>query len=178
MNRHLRQVALVTALALLCCRAAQSQPAGNAAWDGWQMLEGKWVGEGTSELGRGSGYFSFEPDLLGKAWVRRNHSEYPGVNGQPASVHEDLMIVYIESANGRTRAFYTDTEGHSIHYSVTLSADRKTVTFLGDVQPGQATYRLTYVSLAPGRLSVVLEMAPPDAPGRFKRIVEGTVGRT
>jgi len=63
MNRHLRQVALVTALALLCCRAAQSQPAGNAAWDGWQMLEGKWVGEGTSELGRGSGYFSFEPGL-------------------------------------------------------------------------------------------------------------------
>ena len=52
------------------------------------------------------------------------------------------------------------------------------MTFLGDVQPGQATYRLTYGSLAPGRLSVVLEMAPPDAPGRVKRIVEGTVRKT
>jgi hypothetical protein len=177
MNRHLRQVALVTALALLCCRAAQSQPAGNAAWDGWQMLEGNGSARVRANSGAARATSPSSPICLEKAWVRRNHSEYPGVNGQPASVHEDLMIVYIESANGRTRAFYTDTEGHSIHYSVTLSADRKTVTFLGDVQPGQATYRLTYVSLAPDACRSSWKWRA-DAPGRFKRIVEGTVGRT
>lgn len=146
--------------------------------DALQFLQGKWVGEGTSELGQGAGYFTFEPDLGGKVWVRRNHSEYPATATRPKAIHEDLMIVYLDTATSQTRAFYIDTEGHTIPYAVGISADRKTVTLLGDAQPGQPRYRFTYVRLESGRMSVTLEMAAADHPDQFRKIVEGVVRKT
>ena len=154
-----------------------SQTVDPMAADTWAFMRGEWVGEGTSELGRGAGYFSFEPDLGGKVWVRRNHAEYPSQNGGPAAVHEDLMVVYFDPASKETRAFYTDTEGHTIPYAVTFAADRKTVTFVSAAQPKEPRYRLTYVLLEPGRMSVTLETAPPDTPDAFMKIVEGRVRR-
>ena len=123
-----------TAVLLLSCSLAWAKPASGAEWEALQFMQGKWVGEGTSELGQGSGYFSFEPDLLGKVWIRRNHSEYPGANNGPATVHEDIMIVYADSGGKATRAFYSDTEGHTIQYSVSVSEDGKTLTFLGELE--------------------------------------------
>ena len=176
MIRHLT-TAFIFAFLVRGGAGASAQPAGGTNWTDWSFLQGTWTGEGSSEAGQGAGYFSFEPDLLGKVWVRRNHAEYPGPKGQPPFVHEDLMIVYDDPASHQTRAFYSDTEGHTIQYSATFSSDRKTLTFLGDVQPAQPRYRLTYVSLAPGRMSVILEIAQPDHLDQFKKIVEGTVTR-
>ena len=137
--------------------------------DAFTFMQGKWVGEGTSEMGAGSGYFTFEPDLGGKVWVRRNHAEYP------SGVHDDLMIVYADEGSNTTRAFYTDTEGHVIPYVVSFSADQRTVTFVSEPQPKQPRYRLTYVRLESGRMTVTLEMAQPDRPDQFSKIVEGRV---
>ncbi|HZR22331.1 MAG TPA: hypothetical protein VFA59_02010 [Vicinamibacterales bacterium] len=158
---------LVTILALLL---------GVQSLDTLSFMQGKWIGEGTSEMGAGAGYFTFEPDLAGKIWVRRNHAEYPGQNGAKPAVHDDLMIVYLDGAS--TRAFYTDTEGHVIPYVVSMSADEQTVTFISEPQPKQPRYRLTYVRLEPGRMTVTLEMAQPDHPDQFSRIVEGRVRKT
>src|SRR5207302_1544466 len=109
-----------------------------------RSMPGKWVGEGTNETGaQGSGYFTFESDLQRKAWLRRNHSEYPSTTGRPAAVHEDLMIVYADA--GTVRAFYTDTENHTIPYRVSFSDDKKIVTFVSDRLAGQPRYRLAYV---------------------------------
>jgi len=162
--------AVVAILAAGSIRAQQSKP---ITLDALQFMQGKWVGEGTSESGQGTGCFSFESALGGKAWIRRNHSEYPGTNGQPAAVHEDLMIVYVDA--GAMRAFYTDTENHTISYRVSSSADQKSITFVSDVAAQQPRYRLTYVRLEPGHMTVGLESAPPDHPDQFKQIVTGRV---
>jgi hypothetical protein len=150
-----------------------AQPPAPMTLDALQFMQGKWVGEGTSEIGQGSGHFSFESTLDGKAWLRRNRAEYPAANGRPAAVHEDLMIVYVDE--GTVRAFYTDSENHTIRYRVSVAADKKTVTFVSDPPAGQPKYRLTYVRLDATRITVGLETAQADHPDDFKKIVEGRV---
>jgi hypothetical protein len=165
--------AICVAAFLVCPSLPQAQAPAPITLDALQFMQGKWVGEGTSEMGQGSGYFTFEADLGGKVWIRRNHSEYPQPNGKPPSVHEDLMIVYTDG--GSVQAFYTDTENHTIPYRVTTSDDKKTFTFLSDPLTGQPRYRLTYTRLDPGHMTVGLEMATPDHPDDFRKIVEGRV---
>ena len=165
------------AMLIVCGSFARAQSPAPLSLDAMQFMQGKWVGEGTNETGgQGSGYFTFESDLQGKAWLRRNHSEYPSTNGRPAAVHEDLMIVYADA--GTVRAFYTDTENHTIPYRVSFSDDNKTVTFVSDLLAGQPRYRLAYVRLDPAHMTVALEMAMPDHPDEFKKVVEGRVRKT
>ena len=165
-----RVVVLAVVLAGSGAVASQSEPASD--WDRLRFLEGKWVGEGSSELGKGSGSFTFEPDLRGKVLVRRNHSEYPATKDRPKYVHDDLMIVYSEPATHETRAFYCDTEGHIIHYGVSVSSEGRAVTLLSDRTDGGPRFRLGYVQIAPGHLSIKLEQAEADS---FHTIVEGRV---
>lgn len=138
-----------------------------------QFLEGKWVGEGSSEVGHGGGYASFEKDLQGKVLVRRNHAEYPATQDRPVYKHDDLMVIYVDPGSKGIRAFYTDNEGHVIHYTVSVSADGSTVTFLGDSEPPTPQYRLTYARLGENKMSILLEAAPPNEAGHFAKIVEG-----
>jgi hypothetical protein len=140
-----------------------------------KFLEGKWVGEGSSEVGKGGGYATFEQDLQGKVLVRRNHAEYPAGEGKPNYLHDDLMIIYAQASKG-VRAFYTDNEGHVIQYSVTVSADGNTATFLSDPDGGAPRYRLTYAKSAPDKMSIQLEMAK-SADTAFQKIVEGKMVR-
>jgi hypothetical protein len=148
-----------------------SQP----SWQSWQFLKGKWVGEGSAEVGHGAGYFTFEPDLQDKAWIRRNHSEYPATKDRLKYVHDDIMIVYFDPATHLTRAFYYDTEQHVINYTASLSADGNTLTFLSDQHEGAPRFRLTYIRSAPDQMSLTLETAPPTNPNEFRKIVEGRV---
>lgn len=153
--------------------AAQQNSAPN--WDAWKFLQGKWVGEGYNEKTLGSGYASFELDLQNKVWVRRNHAEYPGANGSPAQVHDDLMIIYFDRSTGEARAFYTDSEGHVIHYTASFSSDGKKLVFLGDRPGSGPQYRLTYDVVAPDRMTVELDMAQPAAPDTWTKIVAGKI---
>lgn len=164
-------------IALILCSAARAQQPSAPDWKALRFLEGKWVGEGSSEAGRGSGYFSFEPDLQNKVWVRKNHAEYPATKGRARLVHEDLMIVYFDQAAGHSRAFYCDSEGHIIQYTAALSSDGNTLTFLSDREEGVPRYRLTYVRGAPGHMSVTLEAAKLAQPDEFQKIVSGNVSR-
>jgi hypothetical protein len=126
----LLSVLLATALS-----AQSSDP-----WKPFEFLMGDWVGEGGGGPGQGSGGFSFSFDLNRNVLVRKNFSEYPAQNGQPASRHEDLMIVYLE--NKKPRAIYFDTEGHTIRYAVTSSAN----SLVFESEPGEPGphYRLSY----------------------------------
>ena len=93
--------------------------------------------------------------------------------GRPAAVHEDVMIVYADA--GAVRAFYTDTENHTIPYRVAFSDDKKTVTFVSDPVAAQPRYRLTYLRLDPAHMTIALEAATPDHPDEFKKVIEGRV---
>ena len=169
---HKTAVALIV---LISSAAVVAQHPSQPDWQPWAFLHGKWVGEGSAEVGQGSGYFTFEPDLQNKAWIRRNHSEYPATKDRPKYVHDDLMIVYFDPAAHLTRAFYCDTEQHVIHYTASFSADGKTLTFLSDPQEGAPRFRLTYTRTAPDQMSLTLETAQPSKPDEFKKIVEGKV---
>lgn len=167
-----RIVLIVLALAL--SQTASSQQRGSNI-DDLRFLVGKWVGEGTSDVGAGSGYFTFELSLKDKVLVRKNRAEYPATNERPAVLHEDLMIVYADSAAKQLRAFYTDTEGNVIRYTVALSGDGKKLVFLSDPSDPGPRYRLTYSVNQQDKMSLTFEIAPPNKPDEFKKFIEGEV---
>ena len=162
-------------LGLLCFSSAQAPE--SDPWADWKFLLGEWtVGQGGGVPGTAtSGSFSLRPELGGKILLRKNHSEYAVAAGKPPVVHDDLMVIYREA--GVTKAFYDDSEGHVIHYNVSISADKKQIIFLSDQVAAQPRYRLTYQNLGQDSVSVVFEIAPPNKPGQFSKYVEGTVHR-
>jgi hypothetical protein len=167
---------------LLFAVSAFSQPAfsqatSKNAWADWDFLIGHWPAvQGGGVPGQASsGSFSVLANLDGKILAQRSHSEYPAANGRPATIHDDLMIIYPEA--GATKATYFDNEGHVIHYDATLSADKKKVVFLSEKTANAPQFRLTYEDAGPAALKITFEIAPPDKPGQFSKYVEGTVHR-
>jgi hypothetical protein len=164
-------------IALLLPLAALAQKASPDPWADWKFLLGEWTaGESSGGPGQASkGSFTLAPDLGGQVLVRKNHAEYPPTNGRPAIVHDDLMIVYREA--GATKAFYDDSEGHTIRYNVTVSPDRKRIVFLSEKNEAAPQYRLTYEDVQPGTAKVIFEIAPPGKPEQFATYVAATVHR-
>jgi hypothetical protein len=121
-------------------------------WDAWKIVIGDWTGTGSGNPGEGGGGFSFKPDLQGSVLVRKSHSEYPASQGHPATVHDDLMVVYAEQ--GRALAVYFDNEGHVAHYTPSFSPDGRTLTLVSDLAPNTPTFRLTYVNTEPDVLRI------------------------
>jgi hypothetical protein len=136
-----------------------------------QFLVGDWVADGPAAAG--SGHFEFTPDVQGHVLVRRNHADVPAANGRPASVHDDLMVIYQE---GKPHAIYFDNEGHVIRYDVeTGTADM--ATFVSEAAPGAPRFRLSYKKLPDGRLGGKFEIAPAGKPEEFRAYLEWTAKR-
>jgi hypothetical protein len=180
----LKRIPISISIALLflsqaLAATAQAAPSSDLSWNPLQFLVGDWVGEGTAETGQpGAGSCSFAPDLQSKALIRKNHAEYPASGGRPAIAHDDLMIIYPDSARHQLRAFYTDNEGNVISYTVTASADDKSVVFLGDIADGSPRFRLTYTLTQPGHMTIAFEMAPPGKPDQFQKFIEGKMRKS
>jgi len=171
----MKTIVLFVLVVLFCQTALSQQPAPNVNWDSLKFLLGKWVGEGSSEVGSGSGYFTFEVSLNGKVLVRKNHAEYPATKDRPVFTHDDLMIVYADQATKQFRAFYTDSEGNVINYILSVSSDGKSVVFLSDPQSAGPRYRLTYILTQPDKMALTFEISPADKPDQFKKFIEGKV---
>lgn len=152
------------------------QPRSKPDWHAWQFLLGEWEGEGGGGPGQGAGWFSFTPDLQQTVLVRRNHAQYPATKERPAYAHDDLMVVYLD-AEGKTRAWYTDNEGHVIQYAVTVAPQERRAVFLSDAAPGAPRYRLTYTADDTGRLAIRFEMAPPNRPEAFSTYIQASARR-
>ena len=174
MWRFLKMLLLFVA-ALVAGAPSRSADAPGLA--GLKFLEGKWVGEGSSEVGHGGGYASFEEDLQGKTLIRRNHAEYPATQDRPVYKHDDLMVIYVDPGSKGLRAFYTDSEGHVIHYAVSVAADGNTLIFLGEKPSDAPQYRLTYTRLGEDKMTILLEIAQPKEAAHFQKIVEGRMQR-
>jgi hypothetical protein len=160
-------------LLLLAAIPAVGQEA--VSLDSLKPLIGKWVGEGTSDVGAGGGFFTFEPSLNARVLIRTNHAEYPATKGRPAVTHDDLMLVYVDAGAKKLRGFYTDSEGNSINYLVNASADGKRITFISDGRDPGPRFRLTYVFTKADEITLTFEMAPPDKPDEFRKIIDGRV---
>jgi hypothetical protein len=170
----IRHALLISPL-MVCAQAATAQQPPNL--DSLKGLIGKWTGEGTSEAGAGGGYFTFEAGLKDKVLIRKNHAEYPETKDRAAVTHEDLMIVYVDPAGKQLRGFYTDSEGNTINYLITVAGDGKTITFLSDPRDAGPRYRLTYMLTKPDQIALTFEIATPDKPDQFRKFLEGRVRR-
>jgi hypothetical protein len=171
----MKKIILAAVFVTLVTTLRSQQPAPVTSLNSLKFLTGKWIGEGTGEAGAGSGYFTFESSLQGKALLRKNHAEYPASKDHPSYVHDDLMIVYAEPSGGQLHAFYTDSEGHVIRYAVSAASDGKTVIFLSEPQPSAPGYRLTYVLTEADKMALTFEVAPPGK--QFQKFLEGKVRR-
>ena len=129
----------------------------NSNWDKWNWLIGEWVGEGSGQIGQGSGAFSWKSDLDNKILIRKNHSEYPATENRPQIIHDDLMIVYLDIAGSRSKAIYFDNEGHIINYAVTYS--EKIIVLTSEKTNNLPIFRLTYSLLDNGTINVKFEMS-------------------
>ena len=174
-------LALSVTLLLLSLPLSAQQPSTQQSketvnWDGLRFLLGEWIGEGAGAPGEATGSFSFSFDLEGKILVRRNRADYPETKNKPAFSHTDLMVIYQEPAGQAFRAIFFDSEGHVIHYSVNLSKDQTTVTFLSDPAPtGRA--RLTYHKANNDSMTFQFDIAPPGKPKTFMKYIAGSVRR-
>jgi hypothetical protein len=166
-------VAVVFLVAGLGSWAAAPAAGEDDPWGAFGFLMGEWEGEG--DAGAGTGRFSLEKDLQGKVLVRKHRAEIPAAGGRPAAVHEDLMVIHHGEGGGAPEADYFDSEGHVIRYKVTVSDDKRTLTFVSDPKPSAPRFRLSY---AKGEqrdtLRIAFEIAPPGKPDEFKAYLKGS----
>lgn len=157
-------------LMLLFSVSLEAQESGKG-WDRWQFLMGNWKGEGGGNPGQGSGLFSFNPDLDGNILVRKSRTEFPANGNSPATVHQDLMIVYSNPDGNPAEAIYFDNERHIIHYEITYQENKIVLTS----KPGATSprFRLVYEKLDNALVNTRFEMAMPNAPDDFKLYIEG-----
>jgi hypothetical protein len=134
------------------------------------FLEGAWTAE--PDARGATGQFTLAPELSGAVLVRRNRLAVPAGEGRPASVHEDLMVIWAEGAE--LRADYWDDEGHVIRYAVRTGTDRAEFLSGG---PGPR-FRLTYLLVAADLVEVKFEIAPPGKPEAFAPYLSGRARRT
>jgi hypothetical protein len=166
----------IVLIVLLAATIAAAQELPKHQWADWQPFLGTWEGAGNGAPGQGSGSFSFTPDLQGAVLVRHNYAQYPATKDKPAYRHEDLMVIY--PAATQTRADYWDNEAHVIHYAVELIPSARKLVMTSDAaQPGPR-YRLTYLKTGDNDLKLTFEIAPPDAPEKFKTYIEAAAKRT
>jgi hypothetical protein len=155
---------------------SKQAPAANKLDSKWSALVGEWAGEGSGSPGSGAGTSSFQFDLQKQVLVRRSHSEYPASEGRPATVHDDLMVIY-PGTGEESRAIYFDNEGHVIEYSAKWSAGGDALTFLSKATAGAPQFRLEYKKIDAETLSVAFGMVPPGQDGAFKPYVSGRLKR-
>lgn len=144
-------------------------------WSDFRFLMGAWETD-SGAANSGSGTFSLLPDVQNQILIRRNHAEYPASPGRPASVHDDLMIIYNNPAGGY-KAHYYDSEGHTIDYEIAVSPDKDTLTFVSAASEVVPRYKLTYIKKGAGQVNIVFAIAPIGHPDSFAVYLQGSVHR-
>ena len=135
-----------------------------------QFLVGEW--EGIGDQAGATGGFTFAPSLQDRVLVRTNYSNTPATGGTPASRHDDLMVVYVETS--LVKADYFDSEGHVIRY--VADARPGEVVFVSEIRAGEPRYRLTYRQASSSTLTGTFDVAPPGQPEAFRLypVLDGT----
>ena len=143
----------------------------NNGWEKWQYMLGEWKGEGSGQPGEGSGMFTLKPKLEGNILERKGRTVIAATASKPASVHEDVMIIYKNREGNPVKAIYFDNESHVINYDITYSDNKIFLT--SEANPAMPRFRLTYERLEEKGLNIRFELAMPNAPDDFKLYIEG-----
>ena len=162
----MRTLAAAAALFSAAVASAQPQPPPVPDWKDWSSISGSWEADAG---GPAAGGYVLAPELGGRVLVRRSHADRPN-----SPRHEDMTLIYRDG--GATRADFYDSEGHIIHYAVTVDAG-KSYTFLSDAAAGQPRFRLTYTVTGPKTLSLKFEIAPPGTSEQWRPYIDAKLHR-
>jgi hypothetical protein len=135
----------------------------------FNWLKGEWVGEGSGQPGQGQGSFTFRFDLDKNILIRESHTEFPVSSDRPASLHDDIMVIYPVDKNASVKAIYFDNEKHIINYS--LSFSDKSIVFTSEKTENVPIFRLSYTPLEEGKLNTLFEMSQDGE--HFIKYIEG-----
>lgn len=134
----------------------------DASWKALSFLEGTWDAkvQAGSAGAQGLGTYTFRSELNGHVLAR--HSEQAACRGPKAydCEHSDLLYIYREGADPVLRALYLDSEGHVIHYAVTVP------------QPGTAEFNTDLNELGP-QFHLVYHLNNGVMSGKFQMRLPG-----
>jgi len=139
----------------------------------WNFILGEWVGEGSGVPGQGAGWFTFTKELGEKIIERKSHTVIPAANGRPETIHDDLMVIYLDNVGLMTKAIYFDNEGHIINYAAKFNQADNSLVFTSEAQPNMPRFRLTYKIVENNLLNTDFEFAPPNQPEAFSKYISG-----
>jgi hypothetical protein len=149
---------------LICAGALAAQPAAQPAGAPRPPLErvgfllGDWTTDSDTERGHATALNTFALDLDRQILTRRGSTEFS--SGKNAGTrHDDLLVIYPEGPNGGIAAIYFDSEGHVIHYTVTIPEPNAAVFESDPAQPGPR-FRLTH-KVTGRRMETKFEIAAP-----------------
>lgn len=169
-------------LCLLCSllmagMAVAQQQTSTPDWTALSFLLGDWdAGSGAGVPGTANnGGASFRLDLEKQVMLRRAFSDYPAHDGKPASHHEDLMVIH-PLPGGEFAAEYYDSEGHVIHYQVSVDRARSAAVFLSHATESSPGFRLTYKK-NDNKLDGLFEISPPGKTDRFSEYLRWNSSR-
>jgi len=160
----------------MACTQLLSGQQTNTTMDNWNFLIGEWVGEGSGKPGQGEGKFSFQTELDGKILVRKNHTVFPETDNSKEMIHDDLLIVYMESAGATQEAIYFDNEGNTIKYKASFSGG--SIILTSDIIPNTPRFRLTYILTDNKTVLTTFEIASPGTPDDFRMYISGKAFKT
>lgn len=163
----MKSIFILTLFSILFSVSANTQNLPD--WESIKWLTGEWIGEGNGQPGQGNGTFTFKFDLNGKIIVRKGHTDFPQQGNKPASVHDDLMIIYADASGNPSKAIYFDNEGHIINYQLEISAN--TVTLTSEKSDNSPIFRLTYSLLEDGKFNTKFEISQDGL--NFMKYLEG-----
>jgi len=147
------------------------------SWDQLQFLIGSWSSPVSGQPGQGvSGSTTFSYDLDKNIIVRKSRAEFAPEPGETKGlVHEDLLVIYQQDGESKSRAIYFDNEGHIIHYTLTFPDKQPAVVFESEASRTSPQARLVYETTADGGLVTEFFVAAPG--GQLLSHAKGIVKR-
>jgi hypothetical protein len=132
-------------IAILSCTIGLLAQNASTPWKPLSFLIGTWEAktQGGSSGAAASGDYSFQLELRDHVLAR--HSTNSGCKGTADfnCEHGDLLYIYPDSSPTSYKAIYFDSEGHVIHYDVSIPAPGTAVFLSAPSQTGPQ-YRLSY----------------------------------
>lgn len=112
------------------------------------------------------GSYSFQRDLAGHMLSRRSSQDTCTGPATFDCQHHDQLTLFVDpsSVGSGLSALYLDSEGHVIHYTVTVPAPQ-TAVFQSVAAPGAPAFRLTYHLQGTGEKAIMEGSFEGAAPG-------------
>ena len=144
MKKFLHWMLVVMVMAIVPA-GGQTAPAGVDPFVPLAFLEGTWAAKATGADGvTVNGSYTFVPELKGAVLARHSTTD-PRCRGPVTfdCAHTDLLYVFQDVPGQPLQAIYFDSEGHTLHY--TVSTPSPTVAeFLTEASQTGPQFRLVY----------------------------------